>query len=197
MMRNTLLLTCLATALPMLSQAPVQAPDPAKAQPAQGPQALSLPDFPSRKNPYVIKGTMTVTLVAPSYAAVGAAGPGVLLKDGMADPEGGGKGGKRSKGGNEPGSGLSSTRSYFIKVPPKAKLKVALECRRLRNFNVRFVNDTYGRTEDPGLFINKIHHRDDAAFYENKSEEVRIIHCVLTGVEPMEEEPFSLVFTDF
>jgi len=95
------------------------------------------------------------------------------------------------------GPSLRSYHSYAIQVPPGAKLKVTLNCRRLRSFNVRFISDTYGRTEDPGLFVNKLQHRDDAAFYENKDKEVRTIHCVLLGVEPMVDEPYSLVFTDY
>ena len=84
---------------------------------------------------------------------------------------------------------MRSSCSYAIQVPPGAKLKVTLNCRHLRSFRVRFINNTYGRTEDPGLFVNKLQHRDDVAFYENKSNEVRTIHCVLLGVEPMEDEP--------
>lgn len=194
-MNNPLFLSTLITTLPLLAQAPAQPP------PAQEGQVMNLADFPTRKNPYVLKGTMTVTLAAPAYVAVGATGTGSLLKDGIQPAEGEGKGGrkgdKQGADANRQSSSLKSTRSYFINVPPKAKLKVALQCRRLRNFNVRFISDTYGRTEDPGLFVNKLQHRDDAAFYENKSGKACTIHCVLTGVEPMEEEPYALVFTDY
>ena len=164
------------------------APDPTGAQP------ISLTEFPTRKHPFTLTGKMTVTTIAPSYAPTGA-GQGAMANEGLAE----GSSGKSKKRGavGAGGPSLRSSCSYAIQVPPGAKLKVALSCRRLRSFNVRFISDTYGRTEDPGLFVNKLQHRDDAAFYENKSKEARTIHCVLLGVEPMDEEPYSLVFTDY
>jgi hypothetical protein len=159
-----------------------------------GVQPISLAEFPTRKHPFTLTGRMTVTTVTP-MAATGAGQGGAMANEGLAETAGG-RGGKRASTSSA-GPSLRSSCSYAIQVPPGAKLKVALNCRRLRSFNVRFINDSYGRTEDPGLFVNKLQHRDDAAFYENKSKEPRIIHCVLLGVEPMVDEPYSLVFTDY
>ena len=160
-----------------------------------GAQPISLAEFPTRKNPFTLTGKMTVTTAGPTYAPTGA-GQGAMANEGLAEG-GGGRGGKRGASSGSGGLSMRSYCSYAIQVPPGAKLKVTLNCRCLRSFNVRFISDTYGRTEDPGLFVNKLQHRDDAAFYENKDKEVRTIHCVLLGVEPMVDEPYSLVFTDY
>jgi hypothetical protein len=171
------------------AKAPAAEPD------ATGTRPISLASFPTRKNPFTLTGKMTVTTAAPTYAPTGA-GKGSMADEGLAEG-GGGRGGKRGGSTDTAGPSMRSYRSYAIQVPPGAKLKVALSCRRLRSFNVRFISDTYGRTEDPGLFVNKLQHRDDVAFYENKGAEVRTIHCVLLGIEPMVDEPYSLVFTDY
>jgi len=168
-------------------QAPAKTQAPAPV--ATGDQPVSLSDFPTRKKPFTLTGKMTVTTASPTGFT------GSMANEGLAEGSAG-RSGKRGGSGSG-GPSMRSSCSYAIQVPPGAKLKVTLNCRRLRSFSVRFINDTYGRTEDPGLFVNKLHHRDDVAFYENKSNEVRTIHCVLLGVEPMEDEPYSLVFTDY
>jgi hypothetical protein len=182
------------TSTPQLS---AQAPTRVQAMGADptGAQPISLAEFPTRKNPFTLTGKMTVTTAGPTYAPTGA-GQGAMANEGLAEG-GGGRGGKRGASSGSGGLSMRSSCSYAIQVPPGAKLKVSLNCRRLRSFNVRFISDTYGRTEDPGLFVNRLHHRDDVAFYENKDKEVRTIHCVLLGVEPMVDEPYSLVFTDY
>jgi len=181
------LVICL-TALPGRSETPAQAPAAPSSPAAQSPDAISLVAAPTKQKPYLIEGKMTVTTNAPTYSSANARGEGALLKEGLA-------GSTSSKG--DSGPDMSSNRSYAIQVPPKAKLMVQLKCRRLRNFRVHFVSESMGRTEDPGLFVNRLHHRDDAAFYENKTAQVKTIHCILVGVEPMTEEPFTLVFTDY
>jgi hypothetical protein len=177
-LRPALLL--MATLFPLTTQALIATQEPA---PAPAPQGFDPKEFPTRKHPFRYEDRMTVTVEAPAYVNPGGK-QGAFSQEGLRDS------GKR-------GTGMLSNRSFAIQVPPHIRLKVTLECRRLRSFNVRFISDSFGRTEDPGLFVNRLHHRDDAAFYENKSEETRLIHCVVVGVEPMENEPFALVFTDY
>ena len=212
MLALALLITVPQTTTPQATAPPPPAQAPTRVQSMgadpTGVQPISLAEFPTRKHPFTLTGKMTVTTVAPTYAPTGAQ-KGAMANEGLAEVAGerSGKRGSATEGGSQ-GSGMPSSatssspsmRSYYsyaIQVPPGAKLKVTLNCRRLRSFNVRFINNTYGRTEDPGLFINKLHHRDDVAFYENKSKEALTIHCVLLGVEPMVDEPYSLVFTDY
>jgi len=188
------LVLALQIATPQVAPPPAAPATPASMADPTGTQPISLTEFPTRQHPFTLTGKMTVTTVTP-MAPTGTGQGGAMANEGLAEGSGG-RGGKRG-GAATGGPSLRSSCSYAIQVPPGAKLKVALNCRRLRSFNVRFINNTYGRTEDPGLFVNKLQHRDDAAFYENKSKEVRIIHCVLLGVEPMVDEPYSLVFTDY
>jgi hypothetical protein len=174
------------------TQPPAQAPTRVQAIAADptGAQPISLAEFPTRKNPFTLTGKMTITTATPTGFQ------GSMVNEGLAEG-GGGRSGKRGASSGTGGLSMRSSCSYAIQVPPGAKLKVTLSCRRLRSFNVHFISNTYGRTEDPGLFVNRLHHRDDVAFYENKDKEIRTIHCVLLGVEPMVDEPYSLVFTDY
>ena len=212
-MLNAFALSCLAAALPLATQAPEPAPVQAPAGAAQpqtpagaaqpeaasgGSQTLDLKVFPTRKTPFLLEGKMTVTMTAPTYVAQGGTAQGALLGEGLKESRENPQGGRRKSSAQPSSKGsLNSNRSYSIQVPPGAKLKVALQCRRLRSFSVRFVSDTFGRTEDPGLFVNKLNHREDAAFYQNKGDGVKTIHCILEGVEPMQDEPYTLVFTDY
>ena len=53
------------------------------------------------------------------------------------------------------------------------------------------------RTIDPGLAVNRVMGRPDAAFYENKTDAVRKLYVVVQALEPMTDQPFTLIFTDF
>jgi len=188
-----------------LAQAPA-APVAQVASPDAGGFAFSEP--PTKAKPFVLEGKMTVTMATPTYskAAGGYKSTGSLGNEALVNttPGNGRDGAKdpsksmddKSQDPNAPGS-MQSNRSYAVQVPPGGKLMVQLKVKRLRNWRVRFISENYGRTEDPGLFVNKLHHRDDAAFYQNKSDRTMTIHCVLVGIEPMENEPFALVFTDY
>lgn len=199
-MNRILLLACLASALPGRAQAPAM--PPVAAQPA-APDNLSFAEPPTRKKPFVIEGRMTVTKAAPAFAksAGGMKSKGSMGNEGLAenpasdrkDPSKADKG----SGGAAAGDNAKSNASYTLQVPPKTRLMVRLNCKRLRDFQLKFISETLDRTEDPGLFVNKIQHRYDAAFYENRTDQVKTIHCVLVGIENMDNEPYSLVFTDY
>ena len=177
-MKALLLLSCLTLVLPSLAQAPAK--------------PLTLVDPPTRKNPYKIEGKMTSTVAAAGFvsAAANAKGAGSLSADAM-------EGGKASGKGEGTGTTMHSHVTYTIAVAPHSKLMVALKAARLRDFKVRFISADLGRTEDPGLLPNRIHHRDDIALYDNRTDRIQSIHCDLQGVEPMTEEPFALIFTDY
>jgi hypothetical protein len=196
-----LLACCCGFALAQTPAAPV-------AQVPPGAAGFAFSEPPTKAKPYVLEGKMTVTMATPTfskaaggYKSTGSLGNEALVASAPASAKEAAKDPSKSlddksQDPNAPGS-MQSNRSYAIQVPPGAKLMVQLKAKRLRNWRVRFVSENYGRTEDPGLFVNKLHHRDDAAFYQNKSDRVMTIHCVLLGIEAMENEPYALVFTDY
>ena len=73
-MRSALRLTALCALLPALAQEPAAAPTQ---------QAPDLVEAPTRKKPFIIEGTMTVTIEAPGYTAPGGRSGGALLKEGL------------------------------------------------------------------------------------------------------------------
>lgn len=125
---------------------------------------------PTRANPQTLQGKMTVGEPTAEYSR-----PGQPHKAGKLQ---------------------NVSAVYPIDVLPKTRLKVQLQG-NTRLFKVVFVGEDMGRTFDPGLTVNRIMGRPDASFYENSTGQVRRIHCVLIGIEPMVDEPYTLVFTDY
>jgi hypothetical protein len=132
--------------------------------------APAAPVAPTRKDPQFIEGKMTVSDASGGYSA-----PGKATKDAVPQK-------------------VNAT--YALSIPAGAKVKVELLGRK-RSFKVFFIGADMGRTFDPGLTVNRILGRPDASFYENRTQETKGIYCVVTGLEPMVDEPYKLIFTDF
>ena len=125
---------------------------------------------PTREKPQTYEGKMTMGENAPVWVGKGQA--------------------------KHPGVPQNIFQAFALTVPPKTKLKATL-VGRTTNFRMMFVSEDMNRTYDPGLQVNKIMGREDAAFYDNRTNEVKHIFCMVMGKEPMTNEPFKLVFTDF
>jgi hypothetical protein len=158
-----------ATDAPAAPAAPAAKAAPAaSAQPAKAAE----PEItvPTRAKPQEVSGKISMGASAPVYA-----GPGRKHNDGIDQ---------------------RSFQSMLLNVAPHSKLKAQLKGSP-RGLKVFFVSEDMNRTLDPGLAVNRIMGRDDAAFYENKTDKVRNIYCVVQATEQMTDNPFTLVFTDF
>lgn len=85
---------------------------------------------------------------------------------------------------------------YHLLVPPGTRLKAQLQGTP-RDFHLMFVSSSKGRIQDPGLEVNKLLQRSDAAFYENKTDTTKTIYCIVRGFADMENKSFTVIFTDF
>lgn len=138
--------------------------------PAADPQPAPAIVAPTREKPQIVTGRMSMGAAAPTYAKPGRA--------------------------HNAGSNQIAEQDYPIQVPPKTKLKVQLKGNP-RLFRVVFVGGDMGRTQDPGLSVNRVMGRSDAQFYDNRSNETKTIYCVVLGQDEMKDEPYELVFTDY
>ena len=146
-----------------------QAPQGAEVAPlSRGPGQIL--EVPTRAKPQVLEGRMSKGANAPVYAAPGSA--------------------------QSPGIPQRAYHTFPLSVPPDTKLKATLKATP-GYFRVFFVSADMGRTPDPGLAVNRILGRQDAAFYENRTSSVKQINCIVMGLEPMDNEPYTIVLTDF
>jgi len=146
-----------------------QAPQGAEVAPSfQNPGQIL--EVPTRAKPQILEGRMSKGANAPVYAAPGRA--------------------------QNPGIPQRAYHTFPLSVPPGTKLKATLKATP-GYFRVFFVSADMGRTRDPGLTVNRILGRPDATFYENRTRSVKQINCIVMGLEPMDNEPYTIVLTDF
>lgn len=95
-----------------------------------------------------------------------------------------------------PADPLRSRKVYHLTVPPGMRLKAQLKGSP-RWFQVQFLSSTLGRTQDPGLFVNQVHKRQDDAYYVNRTAAPTTIYCIVKALEQVVDKPYTVVFTDF